>query len=279
MSLRKFASRYVGINALLRMLGTACALALVLPMFPASALAQGCHFDPGNPVCIPDSDPGSVGPTVTETIYWAAIALSPSTLQSGSSHGQTSEAEAKQRALKNCATLASDCKVVNWHSHLCFALAVNGVTHTYGYDSARSRSEAATKALARCNVGSSKGCVVQASPCAGDDIRWSSPLPLPPPSSVQTSKIDPRTIGTWVLSINPGRWVWEIAPNGAYEFHSEAVDGAPSHAGTLTANDGHWTMHALNIEYADSGTYTFNASGTLVATGKLGTGSWHRLTK
>jgi hypothetical protein len=46
--------------------------------------------------------------------------------------------------------------------------------------------------------------------------------------------IDPRIVGTWVLNINPGRWVWEIGAHGTYEFRSEASDFAPTHAGLIT---------------------------------------------
>ncbi len=274
MSLSNFVSRYVGINASLPMLAIAGGLALLLSLFPAGALAQGCHFDQNNPVCIPDNEPGSIGPP--QIVYWSAIAFSPSTLRSGTSHGQNSEAEAKQRALKNCAAAASDCELVNWGSNLCFALAVNRANRSYGQDFGRSRAQAATKALAQCNVGGSKSCVVQASPCAGDDARWASPLPLPPPSSTPASNIDPHTIGTWELSINPGRWVWEIAANGTYEFHSEAADMAPSHAGTFLARGGDWSLHSTD-GYTDSGTYKFLFPDSLVATGRLGTATWHRI--
>lgn len=262
MSLCKLIPRYVGIK---------CGLALVLSTFPGGALAQ-CHFDPNNPVCIPDKAGGSIGSRMP--IYWAALAVSDSTLRSGSSHGQTSEAGAKQLALKNCSTGASDCKIVNW-GNTCFALAVNRTNGSYGQDFARSRSEAATKAVARC-PGGSESCVVQASPCAGDDSRWPSPLPLPPPPSKPAPKIDPHTIGTWALLINPGRWVWEVAPNGTYEFHSEAPDGTPSNAGTFSASDGHWSLHSTD-GYTDGGTYKFVPPDSLVATGKLGTGTWRRI--
>ncbi len=248
-----------------------CGLALVLSMLPPGALAQ-CHFDPGNPVCIPDNNPGSIGSRTP--VYWAALAVSPSTLQSGSSHGQTSEAGARQLALKNCATAASDCKIVNW-GNACFALAVNRANGGYGQDFARNRNEAGAKALARC-PGSSGSCVVQAAPCAGDDPRWPSALPLPPPSSKPAAKIDPHTIGTWELLLNPGRWVWEIGANGTYEFHSESLDKAPSHAGTFSAIDGKWSLRSTD-GYTDSGTFKFVPPGSMISTGRLGTGTWRRI--
>jgi hypothetical protein len=245
-----------------------CCLALLLPL---GALAQ-CHFDPNNPVCIPDNGGGSTG--LRTPIYWAALAVSDSTLQSGSSHGQASEAAARQIALKNCGTHAKDCKIVNW-GNVCFALAVNRATGAYGQDFAQSRAAAGAKAMARC-PGGNANCVVQAAPCATDDARWPSPLPLPPASSKPAATIDPRTIGAWELSLNPGRWIWEIAPNGTYEFHSESPDKAPSHAGTFSANDGRWSLHSTE-GYSDSGTYKFAASGSMLSTGRLGTGAWRRI--
>jgi hypothetical protein len=84
-------------------------------------------------------------------------------------------------------------------------------------------------------------------------------------------------VGTWELPINPGYWIWRVAENGIYEFHSEAMDGAPTHAGTLTASQGHYTLHAITLSWGGTGTYTFQGPDTVVATGKLGTGTWRRM--
>jgi len=62
------------------------------------------------------------GASLQESVRFAALAMSLATLRSGSSHGQNSESDAQQLALKNCATVASDCKLVNWGYNLCFAL-------------------------------------------------------------------------------------------------------------------------------------------------------------
>jgi hypothetical protein len=88
--------------------------------------------------------------------------------------------------------------------------------------------------------------------------------------------IDPDTVGKWELSVNGGLWVWEIHPDGTYEFHSEAADGAAPHAGKFAASGGVWSLQATN-GYTDGGTYTFQVPDTLVATGHLGTASWHRV--
>jgi hypothetical protein len=82
-------------------------------------------------------------------------------------------------------------------------------------------------------------------------------------------------VGT--LLINPGYWIWRVAGNGTYEFHSEAMDDAPAHAGTFTASKGHYTLHAISLSWDDTGTYTFQGPDTVVAKGKLGTGTWRRM--
>jgi hypothetical protein len=228
------------------------------------------------------------GDAVCETIYenclnrcrsgapvahdvWAAVAVSPSTLHSGSSHGQNSEAEAKQLALKNCASGASDCELVNWGNNLCFALATSQPESIYGQDYDADRARAQTKALARCRLAGGKNCVAQASPCASDDPRWPSPaVPAAPVVGV-----DPKTVGTWEFPLQGGRWVWEINRNGTYKFHSEVGDGVAPHAGWFASNSGRWTLAASN-GYSDAGIDSFESLATWVVTGRLGTGAWHR---
>jgi hypothetical protein len=85
--------------------------------------------------------------------------------------------------------------------------------------------------------------------------------------------VDPNTVGTWDLPLKGGPWVWEIHRDGTYRFHSEAGDGAPPHAGTFSASNGHWSLKATT-GYTDSGTYLFQAPDTLIATGQLGTAAW-----
>ena len=212
-------------------------------------------------------------------LHFTAIALSPSTLRVGGSHGQDSEAAAKDTALHNCAASgARDCQLVDWGDNICLALAVSSPDGAYGYAPSNGRAAAANRAIAECRKASGKNCVVQVAPCASDDVRWSSPIPLPPSPSPPGS-VDPRTVGLWELMINPGRWVWEIASDGAYAFHSEAADGAPTHAGVFTASDGHWSLHATGgyVGYSDEGTYTIASPGVMIGVGQLGTGTWRRI--
>jgi uncharacterized protein DUF4189 len=210
---------------------------------------------------------------------YAAIAFSNSNARAGASHGQTSESAAKELALTHCRqNEGSACHLLNWGSNLCFGLATSEPDHSYGHDFDADRTRAAAKALAKCRGTGAKNCSVLTTPCANDDPRWSSPLPLPPAPAGVAARVDRKTVGTWELLINPGYWIWEIGPQGTYEFHSQAIDNAPSHSGTLVAVDGHWTLQAGN-GYSDGGTYKFQSPDTLVATGKLGTGVWHRSAK
>lgn len=85
--------------------------------------------------------------------------------------------------------------------------------------------------------------------------------------------VDPHTVGTWELTVNNARWVWEIYRNGTYKFHTEGADVAVSHAGTFSASNGYWSLKATT-RYTDSGTYLIQPANTLIATGQLGTAAW-----
>jgi hypothetical protein len=95
------------------------------------------------------------------------------------------------------------------------------------------------------------------------------------------SKVDPKLVGTWDLQV-PGaaglsRWVWDIHENGTYDFHDEGPGGAPSHSGSLSASGGQYTLVSTTMAWNDTGTYRLEGDNTLVASGKLGTGSWRRV--
>jgi hypothetical protein len=95
--------------------------------------------------------------------------------------------------------------------------------------------------------------------------------------------IDPGVVGTWETQVpnNRGvaRWVWNILPGGTYRFHSEGPGAVSSHEGTITLSDGHWTLRALRglRGWEDGGPYEFRDANTLIMTGRLGTGIWHRI--
>jgi hypothetical protein len=216
-------------------------------------------------------------------IHYGAVAISPSTLNVGGSHGEGSRNDAIQKALPNCRRGgAKDCTVPQSAGDGCAAVATTanppGVPGAWGADIGRDRATAAAAAaaLSQCQLHG-KGCVVRVALCGGDDVRWSSPLPLP--VGDHPGSVDSRLVGTWALLRNPGYWLWKIGPAGTYTFYSEAPDGAPTNTGTFAAKDGHYTMHLLSMTADDVGTYQYQAPGTLVAAGKLGTGNWQRVTR
>jgi hypothetical protein len=93
--------------------------------------------------------------------------------------------------------------------------------------------------------------------------------------------VDHNLVGTWELSVPSAqgtvRWVWEIHPNGSYDFHAEGPGAAPSHRGTFAAAKGNYTLKSTTSAWNDTGTYQVTGPDTLVATGRLGTASWHRV--
>ncbi|MET4070759.1 hypothetical protein ABID58_005568 [Bradyrhizobium sp. S3.2.6] len=121
-------------------------------------------------------------------------------------------------------------------------------------------------------------------PTAGADGA-PNPLPavaLPAPQHTPTSPtIDPALVGTWEIMVPSGRgqsrWIWQIMGDGTYRFHAEPQRSARPHEGTITAANGHWTLHALRglSGYSDGGAYEIR-NALAVITGKLGTGAWKR---
>jgi hypothetical protein len=104
----------------------------------------------------------------------------------------------------------------------------------------------------------------------------SPPVPAPPPAA-----IDPALVGTWEIMVpsdrGPSRWIWRIMGDGTYKFHAEGARAARPHEGTITATNGHWSLHAMKgvAGYEDGGSYEVRDT-TAVITGKLGTGYWKR---
>ena len=104
----------------------------------------------------------------------------------------------------------------------------------------------------------------------------SSAAPAPPPAA-----IDAALVGTWEIMVPSdrglSRWIWRIMGDGTYKFHAEGPRAAPPHEGTITAHNGHWSIHAMKgiAGYSDGGSYEVRDT-TAVITGKLGTGYWKR---
>jgi hypothetical protein len=106
----------------------------------------------------------------------------------------------------------------------------------------------------------------------------------PCPSQAQSyvpHGVDDGLVGTWeVVTPTPAgnaRWVWEIFKNGTYSFHAEGPGAVPAHSGTFAAAKGHYSLNSTTIAWTDTGTYQLTDSATLVTTGRLGTGTWHRV--
>ena len=98
--------------------------------------------------------------------------------------------------------------------------------------------------------------------------------PVPP-------AIDPVLVGTWEIMVpndrRLSRWIWRIMGDGTYRFHVEGRRPTPWHEGTISAMNGHWSIHAKRglAGYIDGGSYEIRDT-TAVITGKLGTGQWKR---
>ena len=222
-----------------------------------------------------DLENGGPGPSGR----WSSLAISEATLHWGSAHGMNSKEAAQQLALANCQRNSGrDCKVLLAGANTCLALAISDPDIVYGFDAGVDRASAGVHARAQCHRNGGNDCIVQTAPCASDDPRWPSALPLPPAAAGQVAKLDPNTIGIWEHWANPGRWICEIAPHGTYQFHSEAIDGVASYAGTFSASGGYWSLQATS-GWSDGGTYRFQAPDTLVMTGSLGTIAWHHPAK
>jgi hypothetical protein len=99
-----------------------------------------------------------------------------------------------------------------------------------------------------------------------------------PQKTANPATLDAHLIGTWQLPVKGGNWVWEIAGDGSYKFHSEATDGAPSHAGIFNASANQWTLTATSgiPYYADNGQYLYQTPNIWMVKGKLGGAAWIR---
>ncbi|WP_426437524.1 caspase family protein [Bradyrhizobium genosp. P] len=106
--------------------------------------------------------------------------------------------------------------------------------------------------------------------------------PASPMAVTAATAIDPALVGTWEIMVpsgrNQSRWVRRIMSDGSYRFHAEGGRAVQPHEGTITAANGHWTLHPLKglpKDYRDGGSYEIHDT-IAVITGKLGTGYWKR---
>jgi hypothetical protein len=222
----------------------------------------------------------SAWPAAAQGNLWVAAAVSPAKLDYGAAHAITSQANAESIALKECqaSSGATDCKIAVSGSGECVALATtpgSSAAKHYGSGQGPTREGVAAEALAECMKESGSACFVVLALCSSDDPRWASPLPLPPGG--KPGSVDPALVGLWKLNAGSGIWVWQISANGTYQFHGEALDSTGPHAGIFTASNGKYTLHAINTNWNDQGTYTMQGSAAVSMTGKLGTGTWVRI--
>ena len=217
-------------------------------------------------------------PAAAQGFGYAAIAKSPSTNWAGAEKGTTTEASVDAGALQYCQSKgARDCKIYSVVDS-CVALAAPAyfVPNIYGVGSGATREGAASQALAECTKAGGVNCVVTLAPCGSDDVRFQSPLPLPPGG--KPGSVDPALVGLWGLNVNGGIWVWQISVNGTYTVHSEAPDNLPPQTGTFTASNGKYTQDAINTQWDDQGTYTMQGTTAVLISVKLGKGTWYRIT-
>ncbi|MEH2492179.1 caspase family protein [Bradyrhizobium sp. AZCC 2230] len=168
-------------------------------------------------------------------------------------------------------------------------IEVSGVEVTFMFRNVRDDVMEATRNEQQPFVYGSlsrKAIYLAARPPAGaKEAAPASALPAvisPAPQHTPTSPaIDPALVGTWEIMVPGGRgqsrWIWQIMGDGTYRFHAEPQRSARSHEGTITAANGHWTLHALRglSNYSDGGAYEIH-DALAVITGKLGTGAWKR---
>jgi len=210
---------------------------------------------------------------------YAAVAISETTYRAGVAYGEPSREQAERNAVASCRQNngGADCKSVHWVANSCVGIAISRDDKAYGVSGPEnSRLAAWHSALEYCRKFGGRHCSVMATPCSKDDSRRASALPLPPPRA--GLKIDPQLVGEWFIDMNPGRWIWEIGSGGTYQFHSEAPDLAPTHAGLISAADGKWTLNATaGVADSDGGTYQILGRDKVTMTGKLGTATWRRV--
>jgi hypothetical protein len=221
----------------------------------------------------------SARPSAAQGFGYAAVAVSPSTDWAGAEKGTTSQASVENGALQYCENNgARDCRVLSAvNGCVALAEAATPVPNQFGLASAPTRDGAAANAVSACTKMGGITCVANLAPCGSDDVRFPSPLPLPPGG--KPGSVDPALVGLWGLNVPSGIWVWQISANGTYTFHSEAPDNTLPHAGTFTASNGKYTLHSLVSPWNDVGTYTMQGTTAVSMTGKLGTGMWERITR
>lgn len=135
---------------------------------PSPGMENDCVINLGYLACMGNGLPAPI----PSRSYWAAIAISPSSLSAGGAHGRNSDSEAQETALQNCRSNGGkDCRVLTGGANQCVALALSHSDRSWGYASGINRVTAASNALAQCRKGGGKNCVLIVAPCGDDDVR------------------------------------------------------------------------------------------------------------
>ena len=113
--------------------------------------------------------PSSAGPGQAPGI-WGALAMSPSTLVSGSTWGYQNKQDAENSAQKECSLATNamrDCKIVGVFANACVALATSPNEHAWGFSGTfNSVKQATDAAMTRCQNGGGRTCAIVSRFCS-----------------------------------------------------------------------------------------------------------------
>jgi hypothetical protein len=150
--------------------------AFILSGHQASAQAvwnpiTNCYDDPSGvapPVCPRGGNQAAPRPPQdNRPDTWAAIAISPSTLDWGSAFKRQSEKAAKAGALANCGERARDCQIAISTYDDCIALAASPSQHLWKVGGPnRDVRDAKQVAIIHCQRAGGRSCIVVASACS-----------------------------------------------------------------------------------------------------------------
>jgi Domain of unknown function (DUF4189) len=127
----------------------------------ACIMAGGCDNRPAQ---------NNRGPADT----YAAVAISPSTQDTGISWSASSQSQAETLAIQSCAKEGNnkDCKSVLWAEDACVAIAISSKTllpaATWGFSRNVNRPAANAQAISLCNGTKNMSCAVQQAACPSD---------------------------------------------------------------------------------------------------------------
>ena len=271
---------------------------------PASAWENRCNEALGYVGCAEMMHPGPhrPGPPPKPDV-WGALALSPSTLDWGTSWNSKSESDASELARQQCtAKGAHDCKILKTVADVCLSLVTSPGEKVFTVGGPIGASNIAEEAaLARCQRAGGKSCALTTSFCA-DGVRHvlnghttfsnGNPifnhdgpprvLPVFPTPSPAPGDDTARFFGTWKGQFEAnGQTVTLVSVHDAQGYRNFLVANTgqvPAGQGSFAAKNGRYTAAAPKPN--DSGTYRFSDSETVVCTNSAGqTVTWRRTAK